>query len=312
VPSEFTAIILLFILLSSTLTASQSKELTPMHPIKKSSIRIYENKNKVRNFRIFLNFVQKDSIKLVDIEEYLHHLKNRKNKNNKPLSISTIQSHIYGISSKLKRHLIATGRMRDIGELVYFIKNLPIGKNSINQKVSVLSKKDIHKLISLSPADISVILKTYYLTGCRFQELLDIELKHVVKIKREAMFIIHGKNRKIRSVFIPYKLFKEIKSITQPEKFLFENSFKRKYKQRNLSKKIEKISLRILNKKVTMHMLRKGFATHIYKTFPYLKALADYLGNTPEILAKHYLRSELKSSKIYETLLTNTDKDKYL
>ena len=61
-----------------------------------------------------------------------------------------------------------------------------------------------------------------------------------------------------------------------------------------------------------MHMLRKGFATHIYKTFPYLKALADYLGNTPEILAKHYLRSELKSSKIYETLLTNTDKDKYL
>lgn len=283
-----------------------------MHPIKKSSIRIYENKNKVRNFRIFLNFVQKDSIKLVDIEEYLHHLKNRKNKNNKPLSISTIQSHIYGISSKLKRHLIATGRMRDIGELVYFIKNLPIGKNSINQKVSVLSKKDIHKLISLSPADISVILKTYYLTGCRFQELLDIELKHVVKIKREAMFIIHGKNRKIRSVFIPYKLFKEIKSITQPEKFLFENSFKRKYKQRNLSKKIEKISLRILNKKVTMHMLRKGFATHIYKTFPYLKALADYLGNTPEILAKHYLRSELKSSKIYETLLTNTDKDKYL
>lgn len=283
-----------------------------MKPILKNQIKVYENTYRKYEIKKFLNFVNKKSINLTDIEEYLNYLKEKKNKSGKSLSTAAIHNSIYGLSAKLKRVLIQNNRVKDIGEFIYFIKSLPLGKYEPNSSFYVPSKQEIRKLINLSPKDLSLIIKTYYYTGCRFQELLNVQIKEVHKVKEEAQIKILGKGKRPRTVFIPYKLFQEIREEFKPVKYLFENSFRRQYKQRNLAKKIDKVGLKILGKKINLHSFRKAFATHIYKKVPRLKPLAAYLGNTPEILAKHYLKDELKSKKIYNTLLTKEDKDKYL
>ena len=263
-----------------------------MHPIKKSSIRIYENKNKVRNFRIFLNFVQKDSIKLVDIEEYLHHLKNRKNKNNKPLSISTIQSHIYGISSKLKRHLIATGRMRDIGELVYFIKNLPIGKNSINQKVSVLSKKDIHKLLSVTSHSSHGTQKRNYAlvqillqTGMRVGELVNLETRDLTLYDRSGEIrIVSAKGGKERVVSLNSYARKALRNYLEERcvegRVVFISKQNKKMTVRAVQKVISNLSKKAGIKYMSPHTLRHTFAINYLRSNPEcLVELSTILGH---------------------------------
>lgn len=292
--------------------ASQIKKDAALKPILKSKIKVYENTYRKYEIRKFLNFVNKKSINLSDIEEYLNYLKEKKNKDGKGLSTAAIHNSIYGLSAKLKRVLIQNNRIKDIGEFIYFIKSLPLGKYQSKSSFYVPTKQEMNRLIKLSPKNIALIIKTYYYTGCRFQELLNVQINDVKKINNEACLNILGKGRKPRVVFIPYKLFQDIKEEFKPVKFLFENSFKRQYKQRNLSKKIEKVGQRILNKKINLHSFRKAFATHIYKKIPRLKPLAEYLGNTPEILAKHYLQDQLTSKKIYNTLLTKEDKEKYL
>lgn len=283
-----------------------------LKPILKNQIKVYENTYRKYEIKKFLNFVNKKSINLSDIEEYLNYLKEKKTKSGKSLSVAAIHNSIYGLSAKLKRVLIQNNRIKDIGEFIYFIKSLPLGKYEPNSDFYVPTKQEIGKLIKLSPKQISLIIKTYYYTGARFQELLDVQIKEIHKVKDEAKIKVMGKGKKPRTVFIPYKLFQEIKEEFKPKKYLFENSFGRQYQQRNLAKKIEKAGMQILGKKINLHSLRKAFATHIYKKVPRLKPLATYLGNTPEILAKHYLKDQLKSKKIYNTLLTKEDKEKYL
>lgn len=306
-----TAIILLLVLLFNNINLVASQEANNMKPIQKKSIKLLGDR-KDNYIKIFLKRIKKNSINLHDIEKYFHHLKNNNSIRNRSYNNSTISTYIYAIASKLKRTLHALGRRADITDLMYFIKDLRIGNKDKNLVQFVPEKKEITTIIKKSDLKTSLLIRAFYYTGCRLTELLNVELNQVTKFKKDAGILILGKGKILRFVFIPWKLFLQIKKEYNSKKYLFENLNGSRLGVRHTQRKISNASIKHTQKNIHTHLLRRGFANHVYKSNPHLKDLADYMGNSPQTLAKYYLKGNLTSKKIYQTLLTKEDKERYL
>ena len=282
-----------------------------MKPISKKSIKLLGDR-KDNYTKIFLKTIKKDSVTLHDLEKYFHHLKNNNSIRGKKYNNTTVSTYIYAIAAKLKRTLHTLGRRADITDLMYFVKDLRIGNKDKNLVQFVPEKKDIRKIISGTNLKLSLLIRSYYFTGCRLTELLNVELNQITKFKQDAGILILGKGKVFRFVFIPWKLYTEIKKVYKSEKYLFENLKGDKLSIRHTQRLITNASSKLVNKNIHTHLLRRSFANHVYSKNPHLKDLADYMGNSPVTLAKYYLKGNLTSKKIYNTLLTKEERKKYL
>lgn len=99
-----------------------------------------------------------------------------------------------------------------------------------------------------------IMIRLLFETGIRSSELLNIKVCDI-KFKQ---IIINGKNKKQRIIYLSDSLFDLILKKIELDKniILFNFSYK------NLYKKISKIGYKILNKKISPHMFRRGFATY--------------------------------------------------
>lgn len=98
-----------------------------------------------------------------------------------------------------------------------------------------------------------IVIRLLFETGIRASELLAIQKKDILKNK----IIIRGKNNKQRIVFLNSDLYEKlIKFIGNRDEKIFNTKYK------NLYKKVNMLGQKVLGKKISPHMFRRGFATH--------------------------------------------------
>lgn len=188
----------------------------------------------------------------------------------------------------------------------FLIKNI-LNKQIIIQEIpspkkkktlpKILSKQEIKFLIkNTKNQKHQIIIKLLYSSGLRLNELLNIKREDLNFIDR-TIRINQGKGKKDRITILSKKLAQELANYIAQTKFktkyLLEGR-KGKYSPKLIQKILEKAS-KGLDKKVTPHMLRHSFATHLLENGTDIRYIQKLLGH-----------SRLETTQIY-TYVANSD-----
>ncbi len=154
----------------------------------------------------------------------------------------------------------------------------------------ILSKEDIQKIINLNTnLKHRLIIKILYSSGLRLQELIDLK-RNCIDFDRNLIFVKSGKGKKDRftllSQEIKLDLLKYYSSFNFKTDYVLEGRNK-KYSKKSVQKILESSGKKI-GKKITPHMLRHSFATHLLESGIDIRYIQKLLGH-----------SDLKTTEIY-------------
>lgn len=161
----------------------------------------------------------------------------------------------------------------------------------------VLSKFEIKYLIEKTKNDKHrLVIKMLYSSGLRLSELINLK-REDIESERGVVRVRQGKGKKDRITLLSDKLSKELLDFVCKNNFKTEYLFegrKGKYSKKSVQKILENAS-KGLNKKVTPHMLRHSFATHLLESGTDIRYIQKLLGH-----------SNLETTQIY-TKVANTE-----
>lgn len=217
-----------------------------------------EIQNKIKNFKSWLINIKGYSLKTVDV--YLKYanvlIENKCNydlamkmyakttNNTKRVILSSFKKYYEFIDDNRKLEISLPKKEKRAQDYV-----------TIDEYVNLINFLENHKTKTFG----LVLVRMLFETGVRSSELLNIKVTDVFK----SRIRIYGKNRLERFVFVCESLeemINELKNeaIKNKQKFLFPIGYKALYKRiKNLSKRVDK--------KLSPHMFRRGFATHCAK-----------------------------------------------
>jgi len=187
--------------------------------------------------------------------------------------------------------------IKNIFNKSFAIENIPYPKKK-KTLPKVLSKEEIKTIFNeTSNLKHKLILKMLYSSGIRLNELINLKREDIDPV-RKTILVSQGKGKKDRITLLSEKLSKELFDfICKNEfktKYLFESNRDKKYSPKSIQKILEKSSKKI-NKKITPHMLRHSFATHLLENGTDIRHIQKLLGH-----------SNLETTQIY-TKVANTD-----
>lgn len=166
----------------------------------------------------------------------------------------------------------------------------------------VLSKEEIKKLIESAKTRKSrIIVQLLYSTGMRVSELVNLK-KDDLNLQERIVIVRKGKGKKDRIVILPEKLIDELKEYMEKNKDnIYLLSKDKPLTPRNIQKIIKKLAIKAgINKKVTPHILRHSYATHLLESGVDIRYIQTLLGhenlNTTQIYT-HVSKEELKKIK---------------
>ena len=181
-----------------------------------------------------------------------------------------------------------------------------------------LSKEEVRRLLSVIPPTRKrdrLIVLLLYGAGLRVSELCNLKKKDV-DFERSLLIVRGGKGAKDRVVPIPAFLLKEIRAYLETreddsEYLLVEE---RREKKDRISTKTVWYLLRKYGEragvKVTPHMLRHSFATHMLENGVHIRAIQEFLGHsnlsTTQIYTKvtvEHLRKAQEKARLIEGLM---------
>ena len=198
----------------------------------------------------FLIFVKKLDYSKEDVLRYLAYVRDQ------GYSASTMRQTMAGIKkfSSYNNHIDL-----NMNDWNYPRKSKPLPK--------VIAEQHIKAMITqTSNLKHKSIIACLYATGMRRGELQRLLVKHVDG-KRNVILIVNAKGGKDRVVPLsPYlkQLLREYYRLYRPEKYLFEGEKGGKYSDTSIANIINKSAIRAkIIPKVTAHMLRHSFATHL-------------------------------------------------
>lgn len=181
------------------------------------------------------------------------------------------------VVSAVKRFM-ASLTERELNEL--FIPR-PIVRKSLPK---VLEKEEVEAMLN---QDVFIkhkcILYLLYATGIRCGELINLKIKDV-KFEDNVIVIKHGKGDKSRIVIMPDRLKKlllEYLRRESPSTFVFEGQDGGRYSNSSVQKVVKKAVVNAgIDKKVTPHMLRHSFATHLHDSGMDIRNIQRLLGHS--------------------------------
>jgi len=167
-----------------------------------------------------------------------------------------------------------------IHEPVY-INNIPLPKKK-KTLPKVISKTDISKIIkSITNLKHRLMIMIMYSSGLRVSELVSLKRENIDPEKK-VIYIMQAKGKKDRVTIMSEKVKKELFNYLCKTEFrtnyLFEGR-KGKYTIKSVQKILEKAS-KAINKKVTPHMLRHSFATHLLESGTDIRYIQKLLGHS--------------------------------
>lgn len=165
-----------------------------------------------------------------------------------------------------------------------------------------LSQSDIKKILNkIDNIKHKCIVKLLYGSGLRSQELLDLKISDI-DAETMVLNIRNSKGAKDRFVMLSQDVLIELRHYYKkykPKDFLFEGQTGGKYSAKSVQNIVRKSAVRAgITKRVTPHMLRHSFATHLVENGVDIRYVQELLGHT-----------SIKTTQIY-THITDATKSK--
>lgn len=239
--------------------------------------RLKEFKNYIINIKGYSHrtyityFFYLDKLNKLDnnYEELLNRHANVSN-NTKRVILSSIKTYFHFINDERWKQIELPKKDRKVKDYI-----------SVDEYKKILDYLYTRNKINLSKI---VLVRLLFETGIRSCELLSIKINNI----KDNHIKIYGKNKKERVVYFSNNLKSEINQLILKDN-LVDNLFNFQYK--NLNKKIKILGNKI-NKKLTPHMFRRGFATYCIDKNIGIYEISLMMGHENINTTKLYLRNE--------------------
>ena len=162
----------------------------------------------------------------------------------------------------------------------------------------VISMEESKKLIdSIDNLKHKCIVQLLYSSGVRRAELLSLKPEHIDS-KRMVIKVIHGKGGKDRLTLLSPILLENLRKyyrIYRPKEYLFEGEKGGQYSTASVRQVIKRGAEKAgITKKVTPHILRHSFATHLLEAKTDLRYIQSLLGH-----------NSIRTTELYTHVATN-------
>ena len=236
---------------------------------------------------LFIKFVKKDVSKATkdDIKGYLGYLISEKKLSPKSIALKKA-------ALKFLYHEVLNKNIVDF-KTPKTQKKLPV----------FLTKEEVKLLISnKSVLKTKLIIELLYSSGIRVSELCNLKISDL-ELDSKNGWVRKGKGSKDRMFILSDKLIEELKEYLKEnknKKYLFEGP-KGPLSSRNIQKIVQRAAKKAnINKRVSPHVLRHSFATHLLDNGTDIRIIQELLGhanlNTTQIYT-HVSREQLKKIK---------------
>jgi site-specific recombinase XerD len=266
----------------SALLERFERELTFRNRSKRTSVSYVEYAQR------FISHFQGRSLQEIgtlEIQEYLNDLVLSRG-----YSYSTLNLHISAIRSFF--NLVLKISLQEI--------ELPRPK-SAKDLPKVLSLGEIQRMIEgIANKKHQLIISLLYSTGMRRAEILSLK---TTDIDLESGTIrIHGKGNKFRTAYISknlHKLLMVYLKAYKPAVYLLEGQGGQQYSETSIEKVIKRAAAKAgITRRVTPHMLRHSFATHLISkgaALPYVQKLLGHNSVQTTMIYTHVADNDLKN-----------------
>lgn len=148
----------------------------------------------------------------------------------------------------------------------------------------VISRVSVLKMIdSCTNLKHRCIIEMLYSAGLRRSELINLKVSDIDS-ERMTIRVEQGKGKKDRLTILSMRMLKDLRQYFiqyRPKEYLFEGVDGGKYSSTSIGKVINKAALRAnVGKRVTPHMLRHSFATHLLESGTDLRYIQTLLGHS--------------------------------
>ncbi len=216
------------------------------------------------------------------------------NKNRFNMSHDIVKSYLLSIDKSTSYSRLCYSSLKfffgNVLKNAFTIQDIPIKKNK-KSLPKVIPRKEISAIISKTKnIKHKLIIKLLYSSGIRLSELIKMK-KEDIDFENNLINIRNGKGGKDRvsilSNSIKIDFLKYYSKYDLKGKYLFEGARGRKYSKKSVQKILEKASKKI-GRKVSAHMLRHSFATHLLDYGIDIRHIQKLLGH-----------SSIKTTQIY-------------
>ncbi len=234
-----------------------------------AGIRTIENyASQVKKLKDYYEGKPVNEISDEEIRDYLFFLREE-------LSYSWSAQNI--VVSAIKRYMLSLTE-REINELLI---PRPTTKKSLPK---VLEKEEVEAILRQNIyIKHKCLLYMLYATGIRCGELINLKVEDI-KFNNNVIEIKQGKGDKSRIVSMPdklkYLLFAYLRK-EQPSIFVFEGQNGGKYSSTSVQRVVKNTVLKAgIDKRVTPHMLRHSYATHLHDSGMDIRNIQKLLGHS--------------------------------
>ncbi len=199
-----------------------------------------------------------------------------------------------GVNSMRLQYASISFFFREILKNPFSFDEVPIKKKE-KQLPKVISREKIKEMIeSCDNLKHKLIVKLLYSSGLRLQELINLK-REDIDFDRNLLVVKKGKGKKDRVTIISENLKIDLLKYYSKSKFKTDYIFegrKGKYTKKSVQKVLEKLGRKI-SIKVTPHILRHSFATHLLEQGTDIRYIQKLLGH-----------SSVKTTEIYTHVST--------
>jgi len=206
-----------------------------------------------------------------------------------------------GVNSMRLQHASINFFFREILKKPFTTEEIPIKKKE-KSLPKVISKEKIKEMINFCEnIKHKTIIEILYSSGLRLQELIDLKRKDI-DFERNTIHVKKGKGKKDRITIISENLKIDLLKYYSNYKFNTEYIFEGrngKYTKKSVQKVLDSLGKKV-GIKLTPHMLRHSFATHLLESGTDIRHIQKLLGHsdvsTTQIYT-HVANSELQNIK---------------
>lgn len=206
-------------------------------------------------------------------------------KNKLNMANDSVKSYLLSIDVAINTNRLAYASInfffRNVLKNPFTTKEIPAKKKE-KKLPKVLSKKEILEMIeNTENIKHKLVIQLLYSSGLRLSELINLK-REDIDLQRNLINVKRGKGRKDRITLLSNNLkitlLRYYNNENLNSKYLFQGR-KGKYTKKSVQKILENSGNKI-HKKVTPHMLRHSFATHLLESGTDIRYIQKLLGHS--------------------------------
>ncbi|MGB0888599.1 MAG: site-specific tyrosine recombinase/integron integrase [Vicingaceae bacterium] len=248
-------------------------------------------KTYINLFEVFINYFKHWELTHIDEEQIRNYLQQLVHQGKS-------HSHINQVINSIKFYYEIVLEMPN---RFYSIER-PIRKETLPK---VISLEEVAELIKhTNNIKHRCIVSLLYSSGLRRGELLNLKLTDIDS-KRMVIKVINGKGGKDRLTILSKTVLEDLREyfkVWQPKTYLFEGPTGKKYSGNSVSNIINNAAKRAkLKRKITPHMLRHSFATHLLEAGTDIRYIQTILGHSSTQTTEIYTQVAINNIKIIKS-----------